>query len=149
MQQGSDSRPKVKKEETSGSFGTPGGPDWEPDDDGKGPKWKKWFNTPENEQFDPKISKYEDSPAHTRGFKDKSPPPTEGQKHLPESYRFSKSGRVNVDPENNEIIIYRKDAAGTYHGYKMEPKMLEPIEPDAYALLRHLDKIRKNGKIIP
>ncbi len=120
------------------------GPDKEPSNKQKS-KFEKQFKR--YNDFDKSTCKYNESSAYTRGFKDKSPPPTEGQKHLPGSYRFSKNGRVNVDPENNEIIIYRKDAAGTYHGYKIEPKMLESVEPDAYALLRDFKKITKNGKI--
>ena len=118
------------------------------DTGGDGPKWKKWFNKADQD-FDPKTCQYKESSAHSSGIKGKSPVPTEGPKHLPGSYRFSESGRVAVDVENNEIIIFRRSGAGAneYHGYVIKPETLVSRERDAYSLLFKLDKIDKKGEI--
>lgn len=50
--------------------------------------------------------------------------PKDGQKNFPNSYRFSESGRVAVETEANEIIIYRRTATNEYHGYVIKPETL-------------------------
>ena len=128
---------KQDKQKSSDTYGTPPDPDdWEPDD-----KFEK------HNDFDRKICKYKDSEAHTNGFKDKSPAPKDGQKNLPGSYRFSESGRVAVDAEANEIIIYRKTATNEYHGYTIKPETLVSEEHQAHSLLYRLKLVDRRGVI--
>ncbi|MBP9791626.1 MAG: hypothetical protein KBC27_00215 [Rickettsiales bacterium] len=111
-----------------------------------GSKWFQWFNAID-EAFDPRTCLYKESPAHTGSNKHKSRAPTDGQKNLPNSYRFSESGRVSVDLDNTEIIIYRRERPNVYHGYVVTPEVLRSRETGAYALLFKLDIVGKNGKI--
>ena len=135
----SSSQQQQNKQKLAGTYGTPPDPDdWEPDK-----KFEK------HNDFDRKTCKYKDSEAHTNGFKDKSPAPKDGQKNLPNSYRFSESGRVAVDIENNEIIIFRRTGINEYHGYVIKPETLVSQEHGAAALLRSLRLIGKKGNIIP
>ncbi len=112
-----------------------------------GSKWFQWFNAID-EAFDPRTCLYKESPAHTGSNKHKSRAPTDGQKNLPNSYRFSESGRVSVDLDNTEIIIYRRERPNVYHGYVVTPEVLRSRETRAHALLYKLKMVDKRGEII-
>jgi hypothetical protein len=116
-----------------------------PNSDGASSKWVKWFNA--DKDLNTKTFVYKESPAHTMGNKHKSQVPTDGQKNLYNSHRFSKSGRVAVDIEAKEIIIYRHENGNDYHGYVVTPGMLRSRETDAHALLRKLNIVDRNGEI--